>query len=440
MSRSGRSSNGFSLGMVAVILIFLLGGTAVFLYIYTQNKQTETPAQLPTSAAIAQLPTAEPTSALQATNTPLSTTVSGSVTDSIDNSVRLTETAVAQQALDEAGRIYLTQTRPYLPTSTPRPTNTAVPTVTPMVTATPSRTAVPTQAPVSAWRGEYFANPNVLDPATFVREDNLINFDWGTGSPGDGIPNDNFSVRWEKIIALSPGDYRFFVRADDGVRVWLNDQLIIDRWTNATDQTYSVNQSISVVNNIIRIEYFEEIGNAQIQFWWEKQGDFPDWRGQYFSNKTLDSAGLAVTRNDTDIDFDWGEGSPSSGIPVDNFSARWDRTVEFAADTYRFFAEVDDGVRIYVDGKLILDDWQEGAVRTVSAATNISAGEHIIIVEYFENVAAAQIRVWWEVDVPTATPSATPLPTATATATATPTVTPTSTATVTSTPTPTPTP
>lgn len=414
MNERNASSGGVSLGLVVILLIFLFGAAAVILYFVFQSNRTaaEGPAVLPTTVPVAQLPTAElatATSVLQATNTPIATAEREAVS-TIDNSVRLTETAVAGETKEAAGQIYLTQTRPFIPTSTPRPTNTAVPTETPVMTATPVNTPIPTQAPVTAWEGAYFANQDLLDSPLYYRQDSIINFDWGTGSPGNGIPDDNFSVRWNKVIALSPGDYRFYVRADDGVRVWLNEQLIINRWDNATDQTYTADQNISIVNNAIRIEYFENIGDAQIQFWWEKIGDFPDWQGQYFSNATLDASGLALTRNDSSIDFDWGDGAPASGMPVDYFSARWRRTLNFNADTYRFYAEMDDGVRIYVDGKLILDDWNPGAVRTVSAATTISAGEHIVIVEYFENITAASIRVWWEKDVATATPTVTVSP------------------------------
>ena len=406
MSRKSSSSGNSSVIVGAVLLLGICGITAVFAYFYSQTTQN-TPVVLPTSAAVAQLPTAEPTNPLQATNTPIPIEpVEGGVA-TVDNSIPLTETAVSQQEQEEEAQIYLTQTRPFIPTNTPRPTNTPLPSNTPVVTMTPSNTPLPTQVPNSAWNAEYFDNQDLSAPPLYYAVNSIIAFDWGTGSPGNGIPDDNFSARWQKTVAMSPGMHRFYVRADDGVRVWLNDQLIIDRWSEATDQTYNVDRDITAVNNTLRVEYYENIGDAQIQFWWEKLGDFTEWRGQYFTNKTLDNSGLALTRNDADINFQWGEGSPASGIPVDNFSVRWDRTINFATDRYRFFAEVDDGVRIYVDGKLIVEDWQDRGVRVVSGATNISQGDHIIIVEYYENISDAQIRVWWEKDVPTPTPTAT---------------------------------
>jgi hypothetical protein len=73
------------------------------------------------------------------------------------------------------------------------------------------------------------------------------------------------------------------------------------------------------------------------------------WSGTYYNNKTL--TGTAVlTRNDgANLDFLW-TGSPGPGVSADNWSASWQRTDTYAAGTYHFSANVDDGVRIYVDG------------------------------------------------------------------------------------------
>ena len=419
---SANRGGGVSVGRIVLLLVLLCGATAVI------GCQEQTPAALPTSASVAELPSAAPataTNSLIATNTPIPTQEREAIA-TVDNSTAIAATAAVGAVETQQALIYLTQTRPFIPTNTPRPpssgsggsgsgsgsggsgSGSGSATSTPVVIViTPSNTAVPTQASASNWQGEYFTNKDVSGAPSFLRSDPIINFSWGTGSPFEGMPSDNFSARWTKTQAMSPGTHRFYVRADDGVRVWLNNQLIIDKWQDATDKTYTTDASISQVNNNLRVEYFEGVGDAQIQFWWERIGDFTDWRGQYYNNKTLDESGLVITRNDTAVDFQWGLGSPASGIPVDNFSVRWSRTINFEQNRYRFYATVDDGVRIYIDGNLLLNDWQDKSVRTVSAATNLSASDHIIIIEYYENESDAQIRVWWEVDMPTATPTPT---------------------------------
>ncbi len=138
---------------------------------------------------------------------------------------------------------------------------------------------------------------------------------------------------------------------------------------------------------------------------------FPDWRGEYYSNPNL--AGLPVIiRNDAVIDFNWGYGSPDSRIPPDNFSVRWTRTLEFAPGTYRFTFRVDDGVRMWLDNVLVLDDWREGAARDVSADVTLGARPYSFRIEYFERFGVASIR-FGIFQLPVITPS--PFPTNTPT-------------------------
>ena len=80
----------------------------------------------------------------------------------------------------------------------------------------------------------------------------------------------------------------------------------------------------------------------------------PTWHAEFFNNATL-SGTPALVREDAAIDFDWGVGSPDPAIQIDNFSARWTRTLTLAASTYRFVTYTDDGVRLYIDGVLKID-------------------------------------------------------------------------------------
>src|SRR5678815_3599590 len=79
-------------------------------------------------------------------------------------------------------------------------------------------------------RGEYF-NDRFLQFPVLIREDPTIDFDWGGGSSDPSVAPDNFSVRWTgKISADFSETYTFFITADDGVRVWINGQIIVDAW------------------------------------------------------------------------------------------------------------------------------------------------------------------------------------------------------------------
>jgi hypothetical protein len=107
------------------------------------------------------------------------------------------------------------------------------------------------------------------------------------------------------------------------------------------------------------------------------------WNGEYFNNRDLAGAPTFV-RQDPSIAFDWGTWGPGNGIGGSNFSVRWTKVEEFSGGTYRFWATVDDGVRIYVDGQLILDYWRVGPATTISCDHFLSPGPHTIKVEYFQ--------------------------------------------------------
>ena len=135
----------------------------------------------------------------------------------------------------------------------------------------------------------------------------------------------------------------------------------------------------------------------------------PTWHAEYFANDTL-SGTPTLVRSDNDLNFDWGLGSPDPSIPVDHFSARWTRKVNFPSGAYRFNASVDDGVRLYVDGQLVMDQWHITAPITYSTSiVNLPTGDHDIKVEYFENTERAQFKVWW--DAESGDPAAVPVPT-----------------------------
>jgi beta-glucosidase len=123
----------------------------------------------------------------------------------------------------------------------------------------------------------------------------------------------------------------------------------------------------------------------------------PGLKAEYFANKTLAGAPV-VTRVDPDVNFDWGLLSPAPGIPVDDFSARW--TGKLVATTngkYRLGAIADDGVRVYLDGKLIAEDWTDHAPATVTGEVTLEAGKsYDIKMEYYESKIGAVARLAWQ--------------------------------------------
>lgn len=118
-------------------------------------------------------------------------------------------------------------------------------------------------------RGEYFDNID-LTGLKLTRTDEVINFDWGLGSPDPVIGPDTFSVRWTGLIEPRFSEsYTFHTSSDDGVRLWINEQLIINNWTDhaLTEDTGTISLSAGQKYDL-RMEYFENAGNAATKLAW----------------------------------------------------------------------------------------------------------------------------------------------------------------------------
>ena len=225
-----------------------------------------------------------------------------------------------------------------------------------------------------------------------------MNFQWSGGPPAPNLPGTNFSVRWTRTVAFPPGDTTFYAQIDDGVRLWLDNVLIIDRWQKARCRRTATHKTSHVGNHTIRVEYFQASGNSAVVVWWEQTYGFPDWKGEYFDDIKLNGSPLLI-RNDPDVNFNWGLGSPASQVPDDNFSVRWTRRVEFEGGDTAFFAQSSDGVRVYVDGWLVLNEWHDvdSDLPTFTGVfKNLGAGTHTVMVEYYERGGIALIYFWWE--------------------------------------------
>src|SRR5688572_2725128 len=107
--------------------------------------------------------------------------------------------------------------------------------------------------------------------------------------------------------------------------------------------------------------------------------------GTYYDNK--DFTGTSFTRTDNTINFNWASGSPDPRIGVETFSVRWEGDFTFQSGAYTFTARADDGVRVYVDNVLTIDQWRDQGATTFNSVKTITAGTHKVKVEYYDNAA-----------------------------------------------------
>lgn len=120
----------------------------------------------------------------------------------------------------------------------------------------------------SGLKGEYFSNQDLQGTPALVRVDPHVHFDWGEGSFAPGQPVDHFSVRWTGyFIPKQTDDYQFFTSADDGVRLYLEDERIIDDWQPHSQTLDTAMKHLEAGHTYkVRLEYFEDVGSAIVGF------------------------------------------------------------------------------------------------------------------------------------------------------------------------------
>jgi len=261
----------------------------------------------------------------------------------------------------------------------------------------------------------YFPNRNLDGEPRIRRIDREIAFDWGDGSPDPSLPANGFSVRWtSRMTVEQTGSIRFESRSDDGIRVYLDGTPVLDDWSDhsARPIVWSVDVSAGQVYELT-VEYYENTGKAAVDLsarvnpnqgalleHLDQQGSAkPGLLAEYFNNRQL-SGTPAYVRLDAEVNFEWGGASPAPGVFADGFSVRWSGRIRFAEPgKYQFNTRSDDGIRLYLDGKLLIGDWSEHAARSSGAPVSVEAGRnYALTIEYYEGSgdAVAQFS-WWPV-------------------------------------------
>ena len=266
-------------------------------------------------------------------------------------------------------------------------------------------------------RGEYFEMANLKTP--FVsRVDRLIQFNWGTGAPAQGVAPDRFTARWTGYLqAPVTGTYQFRTASDDGVRLWVDGVLRINNWTTHP-ATLNVSPLIPLVAGQrvpVRVEYFENTGQAMVRLDWRRIGaggfgvipaarfateDSDSAQGQGLNAQYFDLASQTAanaTRLDAGVNFNWRGASPIEGIATGPFAARWTGLVRaMNAGNYVFRVVGDSGFRLWVNGVLRIDRADNRSTSTATASINLAAGQQANIrLEYYGLSNRSLIRLDW---------------------------------------------
>jgi hypothetical protein len=321
-----------------------------------------------------------------------------------------------------------------LPTQPPTrtPTVTRPVTDTPTPTPTPTATETPTSTPepvITDWLGEYYAGRDLAGAPIVRRNDTSIDFNWGLGSPGADVPIDGFSARWTRQLNFREAYYRFTVWADDGIRLWLDGDLLIDQWQDGVVEGLAVERLVPGGTHSLRVEYYENTGGAMARFLLERvqpptatpSPTLPppstatptptpeptegppvqvlpgSWQGEYYANPVFEGDPFLV-RTDAEINFDWGEGAPAEGMPADGFSVRWTASHWLPEGQYHFVLTYNGTARLVIDGQFIV------GLRPVQPGTqqqtidvSLSEGTHSFQVDLVNLRGPASVQLWGEV-------------------------------------------
>jgi beta-glucosidase len=146
----------------------------------------------------------------------------------------------------------------------------------------------------AGFKGEYFNNQALQGEPADVRTDAQINFDWGRYKPAPHVGENNFSVRWTgKLTPAESGVYHLGATADDGVRLYLDGQLLIDAWKSNPTKTVTKEVTLEAGRAYdVRMEYFQFNREAIAKFVWS----YP-----HFAERQIDEAVIAARQADVAV-------------------------------------------------------------------------------------------------------------------------------------------
>ena len=265
-------------------------------------------------------------------------------------------------------------------------------------------------------QGEYYTSAAVGAFTTRVdtRQDASIAFNWGSGAPAGiaGIGADDFVVRWRgQITCPAMGEWTFYPTTDDGVRLFIGGSVVVDQWVDQSPTESSGTLTLEAGPHDITYEYYENGGGAVAELRWAGPGQSKELvpasafslpvhglTARYDNDQNPVAGEAAVIRNDRVVDFDWGQGSPESGIVSNSFSARWLGLVEApATGAYTFYVESDDGCELTVAGVMLVDDFLAYHPATEFSGTmDLTADERYSVdLRFRENSSSAVCKLSW---------------------------------------------
>ncbi|HEY0025310.1 MAG TPA: PA14 domain-containing protein [Longimicrobium sp.] len=215
------------------------------------------------------------------------------------------------------------------------------------------------------------------------------------------------TIYWSDNVGLDAGAHSIYLNGED-VRAQFT-------YSGTATSAQSVGTvTLNPGQNTLEAEVWDQAGNdwsASASYAYTQPPPLSCPVGQYLATyyAGVNLSGSPIqTACAAKIDHDWGAGTLNGTVGGDHFSARWVGRHSFGEATYRFTVTADDGVRLWVDGVLLIDRWVDQGPTTYTADRVMTAGEHEVKVEYYERGGGALVRSGWSVPTVPMTSGATP--------------------------------
>lgn len=140
------------------------------------------------------------------------------------------------------------------------------------VSATFTSTSSGAACRTGRYRAEYYNNTGLTGTPVLTRCESRIAYNWGKRGPGNGIGNDNFSVRWTGRFNFAAASHQFTAQASDGIRAWVDGASVIDAWKDQATTTYRATVPLAAGTHEVKVEYYERGGSAYARVFWRRRG------------------------------------------------------------------------------------------------------------------------------------------------------------------------
>lgn len=270
------------------------------------------------------------------------------------------------------------------------------------------------------WIAYYYNNQDVsgapIDAEYIIgdKQNIILHKDYGDFSPTNKINKEKFSARFVTTADLVDGIYKVNANADDGTRLFVDGQLVLDGWENKSMQNISAyfkvgkstgnkfyESGYEKSTHLIEFQYRESTGKANIKANLEFISSIPNDTSKtiemFYDNTDLSGAPKVVresANNSTMLyDYNWGTNAPIQPLKSDNFSASFTRNYYVLEDgQYEISIQADDGVRLFIDNQKVIDSWIGSAGGMRSVKVSLTKGNHLFCINYLELTGNSYIK------------------------------------------------